>query len=299
MTKVKKRDVPAAEAPIRTKKESNFVAVCKRLWEDKVAVASLGVILVILLASICAPLLTPYSPTDIDLKAIYSMPSKAHIFGCDQYGRDIFTRILYGGRYSLTLGFAAALSCAVIGLIIGVIAGYAGGWVDMIVLRICDIWHAIPGELLTIVIATVLGGGFTNTVICMAIGGIPGGIRTTRAMCLKERTMDYLEAAKSINCSKPKMMFKHMLPNVIAPTIVSTTMSIGGTIQAAAGLSYLGLGVQPPLPEWGAMLSEAKSVFIQHPMLMLWPGLMILIVSLCINLFGDGLRDALDPKLKT
>jgi len=165
-------------------------------------------------------------------------------------------------------------------------------------MRFCDIWQAIPGQLLAIVISTALGPGFTNTILAMSVGGIPMSIRSTRAMCLKEREMEYLEAARSYNCSNSKIMFKHMLPNIISPTIVGTTMSVGGTIMGAAGLSFIGLGIQPPTPEWGAMLSGARSLALLYPYMMIFPGLMIAITVLAINLFGDGLRDAMDPKLK-
>ena len=166
----------------------------------------------------------------------------------------------------------------------------------MIWMRVMDIWSAIPGQLLAIVISTALGAGFVNTIIAMSNGGIPGSIRSSRAMCLKEREMEYLEAAKSINCSKFKIMYVHMLPNIVAPAIVGTTMSIGTTIMGAAGLSFIGLGIQPPSPEWGAMLSAGRSFILQYPHMLIFPGLALAITVLAINLFGDGLRDAIDPK---
>ena len=165
-------------------------------------------------------------------------------------------------------------------------------------MRIMDIWSAIPGQLLAIVISTALGAGFVNTIIAMTIGGIPGSIRSSRAMCLKEREMEYLEAAKIINCSKFKIMYVHMLPNIVAPAIVGTTMAVGITIMGAAGLSYIGLGIQPPSPEWGAMLSAGRTYILQYPHMIVFPGIFLAITVLAINLLGDGLRDAIDPKNK-
>jgi ABC-type dipeptide/oligopeptide/nickel transport system permease subunit len=234
----------------------------------------------------------------MDFAAASCTPNSKHWFGCDQLGRDIFSRIVYGGRYSLSLGLIASLFTAFVGNAIGIAVGYAGGKIDNIAMRICDIISAIPGQLLAIVISTALGAGFFNTILALSIGGIPGSVRNSRAMCLRERQMEYLEAAQSINVSKAKIMFKHMMPNIISPAIVGTTMSVGGTITQAAGLSFIGLGIQPPTPEWGAMLSDGRNYILTNPHFLIFPGLMIGIVVLCINLFGDGLRDAMDPKLK-
>lgn len=292
-------EATTAQAPVKKrKKRSNFSLIWHRLLQDKVAVAGLIIMAILILASIFAPLLAPYDPDFMDLFAMKETPSAAHIMGTDAQGRDIFSRILYGGRYSLALGFCGSIFTALIGTFFGTIVGYAGGTVDNIAMRICDIWQAIPGQLLAIVISTALGPGFVQTIFAMSVGGIPMSVRSTRAMCLKEREMEYLEAAESYNCSKMKMMFKHMLPNIISPTIVGTTMSVGGTIMGAAGLSFIGLGIQPPTPEWGAMLSDARSSALLYPHMMIFPGLMIAITVLAINLFGDGLRDAMDPKLK-
>lgn len=282
----------------RRKKQSNLSMIWHRLMQDKVAVAGLIVMLLLLFVSIFAPLLAPYDPFAMDLAAMKQGPSAAHWFGTDSMGRDIFSRILYGGRYSLALGFIGSVFTALIGTVFGTIIGYVGGAFDNICMRICDVWQAIPGQLLAIVISTALGPGFVNTILAMSVGGIPMSIRSTRAMCLKEREMEYLEAAQSYNCSKAKIMFKHMLPNIISPTIVGTTMSVGGTIMGAAGLSFIGLGIQPPTPEWGAMLSDARSLALLFPHMMIFPGLLIAVTVLAINLFGDGLRDAMDPKLK-
>ena len=258
-----------------------------------------GVVLVIIiLAAVFAPLLTPYSPTQMNLKQVFMSPCKEHLFGTDSLGRDIYTRILYGAKYSLSLGLFAALAGNLIGIILGSIAGYFGGWVENIIMRLCDIWSSIPGQLMTLLLAVSMGPGFLTTIIAMSIGGWPSGCRMLRAQIMGERGKEYLEACESFNCPKFIIMFKHLLPNVISPMIVAITMQIGGGITAAAGLSYLGLGVQQPTPEWGALLSDAVSVIQSHSYMILSPGIAIGLVVLGFNLIGDGVRDALDPKLR-
>ncbi len=282
----------------REKKESYLGSMMKRLTKDKVAMLGLVVLIVLILACAFAPFLTPYSPTTMDPKAVFASPSLSHPFGCDRYGRDMLSRLLYGGRYSLTLGLLVSLIGMVLGIFFGAIFGYYGGKVDNVSMRVMDIWQAIPSTLLAILISTALGTGYFQTVIALTVGGIPGSIRGTRAMALKEREMDYLEAARAMNCSDFKIIFKHMVPNVLSPTIVGTTMHIGSTIMEAASLSYIGLGIQPPMPEWGAMLADGKNYILDHPYLLVYPGIAIALTVLAFNLFGDGLRDAMDPRLK-
>ncbi|NTV90555.1 MAG: ABC transporter permease, partial [Clostridiales bacterium] len=202
------------------RKKSMFRVVMKRLAKNPVAMIGLFILLVLVFVAIFAPLLAPYSPTALDYSAMYSKPSPAHLLGCDGMGRDLLSRLMYGARYSLSLGFIAAMFGFLIGIFFGSIIGYASGKTDMIIMRILDIWSAIPPMLLAILISTSLGAGFVNTIIAMAVGGIPGSIRGTRAMALKEREMEYLEAARSINCNKFKILFKHMAPNIISPAIV-------------------------------------------------------------------------------
>ncbi|MGM9608084.1 MAG: ABC transporter permease [Oscillospiraceae bacterium] len=296
MTPTKK----AAEAQSNTvlKKESTFKVTMKRLMKNKYAVVGMIIFLIIVLIAIFAPVIAPYSPTEMDYTAILSKPSAKHLFGTDTIGRDTFSRCVYGARYSLSLGLIAALFSASVGIIIGVAVGYAGGHVDNIMMRLCDIWGAIPGNLIVVILSAVIGTGFFQTIFAMSIGGIPGKIRSARAMSLKEREQEYLEASVSINCSKAKIIYRHMLPNIMSPFIVSTTMNIGGSIMSAAGLAYIGLGVQPPTPEWGAMLSAGRSYILTNSELLFFPGLCIAVTVLSINLLGDGLRDALDPRLK-
>lgn len=263
--------------------------------------AKLGCVILVLMVVACvaAPLLTPYSPTDMDFSNMFSAPSRLHPCGTDAYGRDILCRLLYGGRYSLILGVSASLFGALLGIIIGCIAGYFGGMVETVIMRLMDVWSALPSILLSIIISAVLGPGFFNTILALSISGVPSGVRLIRGQILSERAKEYLEAAESINCSKLSIMFKHLLPNVISPMIVSTTMSIGNHITSAASLSFIDLGVRPPTPEWGAMLSAARDHMLSYPYMIMFPGIFIALTILSVNLLGDGLRDALDPKLRS
>lgn len=269
-----------------------------RIFEGPAAKVGLVMLIVLLVLCLGAPLFTPYSVNDMDLLAIHATPSADHLLGCDSLGRDLWTRLLYGGRTSIALGVLGSLFAAVGGTVVGLVAGYFGGQVDNLVMRFCDVWSAIPGMLLCMLVSAVLGNGFVNTIIALGVGAIPNGARMTRGQILSERSKEYLEAAESINVSKTGIMFQHLLPNVLSPTLVGTTMGIGGTIMQAASLSYIGLGVDPLQPEWGAMLSSAKDFFTAYPHEMLWPGVFIGLFVFAINLMGDGLRDAMDPKLR-
>ena len=290
-------------APVKQKKrkkKSQVRAIFERIATNKLAMAGLVVLGILALVAIFAPLIAPYSVIEQDFSYVLKGPNAKHLFGTDNLGRDIFSRCVYGARYSLALGLSASLFAAIVGNGAGIIIGYIGGKVDMIGMRICDVLTAIPGQLLAIVISTAAGAGFVQTIFAMSIGGIPMSARNSRAMCLRERQMEYLEAAHSINVPKLKIMFKHMLPNVMAPALVGTTMSVGNSIMGAAGLSFIGLGIQPPTPEWGAILTAGKG-YVSQPngiYMMLFPGILIAIVVLAVNLFGDGLRDAMDPRLK-
>lgn len=290
------RDMAIVHA--RTRKEGQFSLVMRRMRKNKVAMAGLIIILALISLALLSPWIMPYNYTAMDMKAMYAPPSPQHVFGCDELGRDIFSRILYGARASLSLGLITSVVSTLIGLVIGSIVGYYGGWIENAVMRVVDIVQAIPGVLLAIAISAALGPGFVNTILALSIGGIPMTVRLLRGSILSIRRQEYIEAAEKINCSKFRIITAHILPNSIAPLIVSVTMGIGNTILAAAALSYIGLGVQPPTPEWGAMLSAGKSVVTKYPHLCIFPGLCIMIVVLSFNMLGDGLRDAMDPKLK-
>ena len=283
----------------REARKASFVEFWRRLLKSPSS--KIGFVLLVLVVVVClvGPYLSPYSITEIDASLMKAPPSLQHPLGCDAMGRDMLARIMVGGRSSLLLGFAGALFASVLGVVFGVIAGYFGGVVEEVIMRFMDIWSALPGMMLCILVSAAMGSGLFPTILALAIGGIPGSVRMERGQVLGERTKEYIEAAESINCSKGTIMFKHLLPNTIQPMIVNMTMSIGGTIGMAASLSYIGLGVQPPTPEWGAMLSEGKAYIQSAPAMLLVPGLAIAIVIFAINLLGDGLRDALDPKMRS
>ena len=262
--------------------------------------AKLGAILLVLmiLSAILAPIIAPSGPNDLDLLSMKQAPSAAHWMGTDAMGRDLFSRLLYGGRYSLALGFAASIFSTAVAIILGCLAGYFGGWIETIIMRAMDVLSALPSILLCIIVSVALGDGFFNTVLALSIGQIPASVRMMRAQILSERGAEYLEACETINCSKASIMFKHLLPNTISPMIVCLTMGIGDNITMAASLSYIGLGVQPPTPEWGALLSDARNYMMIYPYMIIFPGIFIAVTVLAANLVGDGLRDALDPKLR-
>lgn len=282
----------------RVKKENRFLSVMGRLCENRLALAALIVFAVILLAAVFANQLAPYSYEEMDLGNTFALPSAEHLCGTDQLGRDIFPRLLYGARYSLAIGLLAQVFTLFFGVLLGAVAGFFGGKVDLTVMRLLDIFEAIPAILLAIIICTALGTGFVNTVIAMGVGVIPMMSRLLRASILTVREQEYIEAAASINCSKTRQILKYVLPNSISPLIIAFTTGIGATIMQAASLSYLGLGVRPPMPEWGAMLADTRTRFQHHPHMAIFPGIAIALTVLCINIIGDALRDALDPKLK-
>ncbi len=281
------------------KKKSEFARVMKQLAKNKLAILGLIILLAEIILCAGAPLFTKYGVAEMDYMSFMDpTPSAEHIFGCDSMGFDIYTRVLYGGRYSITIGIAAIIISACIGIVIGSVAGYFGGQVDNVIMRLLDVIQAIPGMLLMIVISAMLGPGFVNTILALSVSSIPGMARMLRANMMKERGNEYIEASQSINCSKPRIIFIHLLPNCISPIIVQATMGVAQTITLAASLSFIGLGVQPPTPEWGAMLSASRAYIRQYPHMVIFPGLAIAVTVLALNLLGDGLRDALDPKLK-
>jgi peptide/nickel transport system permease protein len=283
----------------RDRHQSNLMITAHRLYKDKVALGGLIAILVLVFLGIAAPLLSKYDYSAVDPVNAKLGPTLEHFFGTDELGRDIFARCLMGARYSLFLGFSSELSAVVVGVLIGGFAGFVGGKVDNLVMRFCDVIQSIPAILLTITMSTALGRGFVTTIIALAISGVPANIRVMRAQVLKIREEEYVEGAKAITVSMWSILTKYIIPNGWAPIIVGCTMGIGGKIQSAAGLSYLGLGIQPPTPEWGAMLSAAKTQLRYAPHMLIFPGLFIIITTFAFNLFGEGLRDASDPKLRT
>jgi peptide/nickel transport system permease protein len=280
------------------KRKSPFAAILKRLAYSKLAITGLVILIVLIIVTILAPWIMPYGNNAIDAKNKFLKPSSEHLFGTDELGRDIFSRMLYGSRFSLLLAFSAVLISIVGGVVVGSIAGFFGGAVDQTIMRVTDVIQAIPGLLLNMALAVAFGPGFFNTILALGLSNIAHNARLMRSAVLKVRKMEYLDAATAVNCSNLRIISRHVLPNSFSPMIVSATMGVGHLILSAAALSYLGLGVQPPTPEWGAMLSAGRNYIMKYPHMTLIPGLCIMVVVLAINLFGDGLRDALDPRLK-
>lgn len=282
----------------KIKKNSEFVRVLKQLSYNKMAIAGTVILLVELILVLLAPVIAPYDYNALDMAVMYQTPGAEHWLGCDELGRDIMSRLLYGGRFSITMGIFSVIFSVIGGAILGSVAGYFGGWVDNLLMRFLDIVQSLPGMLLTIVLSAVLGPGYINTIIALGINGIPGQARMLRAQMLKVRNSEYIEASQSINCSKLRIIVSHLLPNSFSPVIVSATMGVANAIMTASSLSFIGLGVQPPDPEWGAMLAGSRQFMRDYPHMVVFPGLAIAVTILALNLMGDGLRDALDPKLK-
>jgi peptide/nickel transport system permease protein len=282
----------------RRRKKSKLAEVWKQLKKNKIAVISLFVIAVVILIALLAPLLAPYSYDQQDPLQPFASSSKEHWLGTDRLGRDVLSRLIYGASQSLQVGTISTGIAAVAGILIGAVAGYYGGWKDNLIMRLLDIYQSIPMFLLCVTLAAVLGPSLRNAVIAIGIGSVPGFARLMRASILSVREMEYIEAAKSINAKNGRIIIKHIIPNAISPLIVSITMGIGSSALAGAGLSFIGLGVQPPIPEWGAMISDARNFMRDHGTLALYPGICVMITVLAFNLLGDGLRDALDPRLK-
>ena len=282
----------------KKKKKSKSSDVWRRLKNNKGAVISLVVIILLVLVAIFADVIAPYSYEEQNYDAIFAPHSKEHLLGTDKLGRDTFSRLIYGTRQSLMIGIFSVAISAVIGIFFGSLAGYFGGWIDNLLMRFLDIYQSIPMLLLCIVLSAVLGPSLRNSIIALGVSMVPQFARLMRASIKSIRDMEYVEAAKSINGSNVHIIMKHIIPNAISPLIVSITMYVGSAILIGAMMSFIGLGVQPPIPEWGTMISEARNVMRQHPTLALYPGLCIMITVLAFNLLGDGLRDALDPRLK-
>lgn len=290
----------SVEIPLQKKapKRSRWASFLKKLAKNKSAIAGAIVVLIFFVLAIFAPLIAPYDPTHIEMSKKLDPPSSEHWLGNDDKGRDIFSRLLYGARISLTVGILSTVLGAIIGIVLGVVAGYYGRWVDSLIMRICDVLLAFPGILLALAIVSILGPSTTNVIIAVAFFAIPTFARIVRGSTLSVKKLEYVDAIKAMGSSDFRIIFKHILPNITSPIIVQATLYIASAIITASALSFLGLGTQPPTPEWGTMLAQGRSYIAQAPHLTLFPGLVILIVVIGFNLFGDGLRDALDPKSK-
>lgn len=280
------------------KKRSQWLDIWARLRRNKVFMVSLVIIVLLVLSALLADLIAPYDAAYIDPSNRFAPISLAHPMGTDNYGRDLLSRVIYGGRISLLVAVLAVILGLVVGGLLGTTAGYFGGIYETIVMRCTDVLMAIPSFLMALCVSVALGTGVLNTAIAIAASAVPSYARVTRASVLSEKSRQYVEAAASIGTGHMKIIIKHILPNILSPILVESTLRIGASIVAISGLSFIGLGVQPPTAEWGSMMSSCLTYFRDYPWLVLFPGIAIMITIFAFNLFGDGLRDALDPRLK-
>ncbi len=278
------------------KSDSEIRQVWRHLRRNRMAMLGLVILALFLICSIFAPFLTPHDPIKLDLINALQDPSSENLMGTDWQGRDVFTRILYGGRISLAIGFITVAIGLAVGIPVGTLSGYYGGKLDLFVQRVIDVLIAFPGILLAIVVVTVLGVGVEQVMIAVGISTIPIYTRLVRGSVLSVKEEGYVAAAKSLGIGDARIIIRHILPNCLGPIIVMSTFRIATSILWAAGLGFLGLGAQPPDPEWGAMLSTGREYMRSEPYLTTFPGLAIFLMVLGFNLLGDGLRDALDPR---
>jgi peptide/nickel transport system permease protein len=282
------------------KSRSQLGLIIFRFRKNKLAIVGLCVLGVLFVAVLCAPLYASYENAikqDIP-NAFHSVGSPGHILGTDAYGRDLLTRMVFGGRISLLAGLTVVILALTVGVAVGGIAGYFGGWIDTTIMRVVDIFMAVPALLLSLAICTALGEGARNMVIALAVADIPRIARITRSSILTLRDQEFIEAAKCYGTSTFRIIVKHVLPNGIGPVIVTATLTLGSAILNIASLGFLGVGINAPTPEWGTILSDNKAHIRYYPYLGLIPGLAIAIAVMSVNFVGDGLRDALDPKMK-
>lgn len=286
----------------KKKKKDKKSSLTREIWfrfrKNKVALIGLIILTLIVLMAIFADLIVPSEVAKAQSPNILAKPSAEHWFGTDEFGRDLFARIVHGSRYSLFIGVATSLIALVVGAILGASAGYFGGIVDNVICRIVDVFICVPPVLMSLAVVAALGTNMQNLIIAITISCVPGNVRLIRSVVMTVADQDYIRAAKSYGCSNPRIIFRYVLPNAMGPIIVNTTMGISQMILSAAGLSFIGMGIQPPDPEWGALLSNAQDFMFTSQYLLFFPGIFILLTSLAFNLVGDGLTDALDPRLK-
>ena len=285
--------------PAKSKKNNQMKEIWRRFKKSKTAMLGLVLLVFVLLIAIFADLIVPYSEAVTQNTSMrLHGPSSEHWFGTDNLGRDVFARIVHGSRYSLWIGVSTSVLSLIIGGLLGAAAGYYGKTIDNIIMRVTDVVMTVPPILLSLAVVAALGANLRNLLIAITISCVPSMVRMVRSVVLTVVDQDYIEAAKSYGASDMRAILRYVIPNALGPIIVTTTMNVAAMILSAAGLSFLGMGVQPPSPEWGALLSDARQFMFSAPYLLYFPGVFIVIAALSFNLAGDGLRDALDPKLK-
>lgn len=294
-----KHNAEKASVAKKYRKRSAMGEIWHRLRKNRGAVIGAAVLLLLFAVALTIDLWVDQELViGQNLRQRLKAPSAAHWFGTDEMGRDLFWRIMYGARYSLAIGFVAVFVSLAVGVPLGALAGYFGGAVETIIMRITDIFSAVPAILMAVVVVSVLGSSTINLMIAVGVSSIPGFVRVTRAAVLTVRNEEYVEAAKALGKSHLYIIFVHVLPNCLSPIIVQTTLRVASAIVSASSLSFLGLGIKPPAPEWGALLTAGRNYILGYSYLTFFPGLAIIITVLAFNLLGDGLRDAMDPKLK-
>ncbi len=281
------------------KEKTPFQLQMARFGHNRIAIAALVLMIIIILTAIFAEQLTTFNPIKLNAKARLTAPNSEYWFGTDAMGRDVFTRILYGGKVSLWIGLAAVILSLIIGVPLGLLSGYVGGFLDNLIMRFMDLILAFPGIIFAIWLVSMLGPGVNQVIFAIAFWDLPSFSRIVRGSVLSIKSIDYIQASRALGANPLRVMFTHVLPNVIAPVIVMASLAISGSILSASTLSFLGLGAQPPTPEWGLMLSDGRPYLRQAWWLMVFPGAMITLFVLASNIFGDGLRDALDPRTAT
>ena len=283
----------------KSKRNSQIKEIWRRYKKSKIAMLGLVLLIFVLAIAIFADIIVPYEEAITqDPANRLQGPSGEHWFGTDELGRDVFARVVHGSRYSLWIGVSTSIFSLIIGGLLGAVAGYYGKTIDNVVMRLTDVVMTVPPILLSLAVVAALGANLTNLLIAITVSCIPNMVRMVRSTVLTVIDNDYIEAAKSYGSSDMRVILRYVIPNALGPIIVTTTMNVAAMILSASGLSFLGMGVQPPSPEWGALLSDARQYMFNAPYLLYFPGLFIVIAALSFNLAGDGLRDALDPKLK-
>ena len=280
------------------KKNSMLRLTLIRLRRNKLAMIGLAVLILLILVAVFADYVAPFKYSRQNLREVLQYPNAKHLLGTDEFGRDVLSRLIYGARVSLQVGLVSVSIALVLGGALGAIAGYYGGWLDNLLMRLMDVQLAIPSTLLAIAIAAALGPGLFNLMIAVGISSVPRLSRLLRASVLSVKEMEFIEAARAMGASDFRIILLHILPNCCAPLIVQATLSVAGAILSSAALSFIGLGIQPPFPEWGGMLSSARGYLRGSAYLSMFPGIAIVVTIIALNFLGDGLRDAMDPKLK-
>ena len=284
-----------AAAPPR---RSEFKRIVRVYFGRQLYTIGFVICVILIVTAIFAPLIAPYSPTATDMTIARQGPSAAHWLGTDQVGRDLLSRIIFGTRISLLIGFTAVFASAIIGMLMGLVAAHYGGWVFAVIMRFTDALMALPGIILVLLIAGLAGGGIPVVIFALGFGGIAAQCRMMCGLALSVKQNDYILAARSIGMSNWRIMLTQIFPNAFPPLMVSITMGIGGVVLGEAGLSFLGIGVQPPTPSWGGMVNDGQAYLLQNPLISIAPGIAIMLLVFGFNMVGDGLRDAIDPRLR-